>query len=51
MTKEQFEREKNYMVSFVIAKTTLSKGLISDKEYRRIDAMLVEKYRPVMGSF
>ena len=49
MTSDQFEREKNYMVSLFIAKNMLSKGLITDKEYRRIDAMLVDKYKPVIG--
>jgi len=51
MSHEQFEREKNYRVSIAIAKTMLSKGLISDSDYRKIDTMLIAKYRPIIGSY
>lgn len=50
MTKEQFEREKNYRVSIVIAKVMLSKNLITKYEYNKIDSMLIEKYKPILGS-
>jgi len=50
MTHEQFEREKNYRVSLCIAKAMLSKGLITEKEYCKIDSMLITKYNPVFGS-
>lgn len=49
MNHELFEREKNYRVSLAIAKVMLSKKLITEKEYRRIDTMLIAKYRPVIG--
>ncbi len=49
MTKEQFEQEKNYRVSIAIAKSMLSKKIISDHEFKKIDAMLVSKYKPVLG--
>jgi uncharacterized membrane protein len=50
MTHEQFEREKNYRVSISIAKSMLSKGLITDREYRKIDTKLIAKYQPIIGS-
>lgn len=50
MTQEQFEREKNYRVSLAIAKAMLSKKLITQHEYSKIDAMLIVKYKPVIGS-
>jgi hypothetical protein len=50
MTKEQFEREKNYRVSISIIKLLLNKGIISEKDYRKIDTKLAQKYRPVFGS-
>lgn len=50
MSKEQFNSEKNYRVSLFIAKSMLSKKLITDKEYSKIDRMLIEKYKPIIGS-
>lgn len=49
MTNGQFEREKNYRVAVSIAKTMLKRGLITSHEYRRIDKILIRKYRPVFG--
>jgi hypothetical protein len=49
MTKEQFERELNYRVSVALAKSMLSKKIITEHEFKRIDAMLVSKYNPVFG--
>ena len=51
MTAEQFDCEKNYRLSISIAKSMLSKGLIDKKDYRRIDSMLITKYKPIIGSF
>jgi uncharacterized membrane protein len=50
VTKEQFERQKNYGASMAVARAMLSKGLISDKEYRKIDTIFKRKYRPVIGA-
>lgn len=50
MTKEQFEREKSYRASLAIAKTMLSKGIITMHEYNRINKALIMKYKPVTGS-
>lgn len=49
MTTGQFEREKNYRLAVSIAKTMLKRGLITSHEYRRIDKVLIKKYRPVFG--
>jgi hypothetical protein len=49
MTQEQFKREKNYRVSLAIAKVMLSRKLINEKEYSKIDTMLITKYKPVFG--
>jgi len=40
MTKEQFEREKNYQVSRSIVKSMLNSGVITEKEYEKIDKRL-----------
>ncbi len=49
MTRGQFKQEKNYRVSVAIAKVMLTKELITEKEYRKIDSMLIAKYTPVIG--
>ena len=49
MTKEQFEREKNYCVALSVAKAMLARGLINEKDYAKINTKLIAKYRPVFG--
>jgi hypothetical protein len=49
MTAEQFNREKSYCAAISIAKALLSKGLITEKEYGKIDTILIGKYRPIIG--
>lgn len=49
MTAEQFDREKSYGASLSLAKTLLSEGLITEKEYAKIDTILKGKYRPIIG--
>ncbi len=50
MTLEQFKAEKNYRVALAIAKTMLGKGLINDREYKKINTILIAKYRPIIGA-
>lgn len=49
MTNEQFEREKDYRVALSIAKAMLARGLINERDYTKINASLIAKYRPVFG--
>ena len=51
MTQEQFNAEKSYLISLSIIKTLRSKGIITDKEFNVADKALLERYRPVVGSF
>jgi len=50
MTSVQFKQEKNYRVSLALAKAMLCAGHISEKDYCKIDSMLIDKYNPVIGS-
>ena len=50
MTKEQFKREMNYGASMAVARAMLSDGIISDKDYRKIEAIFRKKYRPLIGT-
>lgn len=49
MTKEQFEREKSYQVSLLMAKNMLKENLINQKEFQKINKALVKKYNPIIG--
>lgn len=50
MTGEQFHREQAYQVTLAIARSMLRGRLITEDEYRNIGAMMLEKYRPLIGS-
>ncbi|MDR1409621.1 MAG: hypothetical protein LBJ12_05050 [Oscillospiraceae bacterium] len=49
MTTEQFARERDYGAAISIARSMLRRGLITEREYRKIDTMLGRKYRPIIG--
>ncbi|PRR84513.1 SHOCT domain-containing protein [Clostridium vincentii] len=49
MTQHQFQREKNYRVSIAIAKVMILRKLINEKEYSKIETMLITRYKPVFG--
>ena len=48
--KEQFKAERLYLMSLSVAKSMLQKGVISEKEYREMDAILLVGYRPILGT-
>ncbi len=50
MDKNQFRAEKLYRISLSVAKSMLEKGVISKEEYSEIDTILLEKYRPALGT-
>ncbi|MEF9973398.1 MAG: hypothetical protein RR893_05665 [Clostridia bacterium] len=49
MTTEQLGREASYRAALAILKDWLRQGLVTDKEYVRIDAMFARKFSPVWG--
>lgn len=50
MTKEQFDREKNYQTAMSIARNLRRQALITEKEYRKIRSVFLRKYQPVIGA-
>ncbi len=50
MTEMQFQAEKRYQVAIAIANSLLEKELITKEEYAVINATLLEKYRPILGT-
>ena len=50
MSKEEFRNEKLYQTTMHLARKMLEEGIISEEEYRQIDTILLEKYKPVFGT-
>ena len=50
MSKEEFRNEKLYQTTMHIARQMLAEGLISEEEYRQIDTIFTEKYKPTLGT-
>jgi hypothetical protein len=49
VNKEQFERERRYQSAVSVARTMLRRQLITEDEFKVIDTMFLEKYRPILG--
>ena len=50
MNKEEFRSEKLYQTTMHLARKMMDDGLISEDEYRQIDTIFLEKYKPVFGT-
>lgn len=50
MSKEEFRNEKLYQTTMHLARRMLVEGIISENEYRQIDTIFLEKYRPIFGT-
>ena len=50
MSKEEFRNEKLYQTTMHLARKMLEEGIISEEEYRQIDTIFLEKYKPVFGT-
>ena len=50
MSKEEFRNEKLYQTTMYLARKMLEEGIISEEEYRQIDTIFLEKYKPVFGT-
>ena len=50
MSKADFRNEKLYQTTMHLARKMLEEGIISEEEYRQIDTIFLEKYKPVFGT-
>lgn len=50
MNEEQFRKEKIYQISLSLAKSMLKKGLLTEDEFAIFNAILLEKYHPLLGT-
>ena len=46
---QQMHNEKMYEIGLSSAKAMLNSGYISEYDYTRIDTILANKYRPILG--
>lgn len=50
MSEKQMHDEKLYQATMSMVRRMLEDGLISQEEYRQINTIFFEKYRPVFGT-
>ena len=50
MNSDDFERECNYLLTMSHVRQLKEKGVISEEDYKKIDTMLLKKYRPVISA-
>jgi|LSQX01.3.fsa_nt_gb hypothetical protein len=49
MTPEQFQREKTYQATISIARSMLKQGIITERDFKKVNRMMIQKYRPLIG--
>ncbi len=50
MNDADFEREKAYQTTMSLVRQLKKNGAVTDEEYRKIDTIMLEKYRPILGT-
>ena len=50
MSKEEFRNEKLYQTTMHLVRKMVGEDIISEEEYRQIDTIFLEKYKPVFGT-
>lgn len=50
MTQQELRNDMLYHMALSMAKTMLGNGLLSPEEYAEMDTILLQKYRPYLGS-
>jgi len=49
MTKEQFNRERDYCAAIALAKTLLKQGVIDEQDFRAIQRGALKQLRPTIS--
>ncbi len=50
MGNSEFERERAYQTTMSLVRQLKNNGTVTDEEYRKIDTIMLEKYRPILGT-
>lgn len=51
MSEGEFRAEMRYRMSLAVARAMLEEGAITKEEYSEIDTILLQKHRPILGTF
>ena len=51
MTTQQFTAERDYRLSMSIISAMLNNGLLTKREYKKIDTIMTKKYKPILGNY
>ena len=49
MTPEQFARERDYGAAMALAGEMAARGLVTPEEYVKMDALIRQRYQPLVG--
>ncbi len=50
MNNADFERETAYQTTMSLVRQLKKNGVVTDEEYRKINTVMLERYRPVFGA-
>lgn len=50
MSKEELRNEKLYQTTMHMVRKLFEDGVITEKEYRQINTIFLEKYHPIFGT-
>ena len=50
MTSKEYSNEFQYQITMSLVRQLKNNGTISDVEYKQIDTIMLNKYRPVLGT-
>jgi hypothetical protein len=48
MTQDRFERETNYALAIAAAREMLKRGILNERDIRKIETIFLQKYRPIL---
>ena len=47
---EEWNNEFQYQITMSLVRRLKNNGTISDNEYKQIDTIMLEKYKPILGT-
>ena len=50
MNSKDFNREMQYQITMSYVRQLKQNGTITDEEYKKIDTLMLKKYRPILGT-
>ncbi len=50
VSSSEFNSEMNYQITMSYVRQLRKNGTVTDEEYRKIDTIMLKKYRPILGT-